>query len=129
MNRTIEHLKSLIDEFESVEVIGDYHYGRAPKTATTPYITFSVDDIIDTTPTLNSTIVFSIYDSENKSSTTIREIADKIIEYFNHKQFVKDDHALHFVLTIMQDIKQEYLQDKQCIELQFDATIYTKGND
>ena len=124
--RTYDKLKGIVGAMSVVKPDATFYMNTAPKSATTPYIVFRVEDTIDTSPTYQTTIKFMCWDIRNTSSSTNIANADLIIETLNRKQFNYEDMGLHTTLTIQQSIPSEYLADKQCIELQFDTTIYER---
>lgn len=126
-DRLYTALKDLVRDLTTYVPNVQFVMDKAGSSVKTPYIVFRVEDIIDTSPTLNTTIRFMCYDDENATSTTNNLHADVIRNHFNKKQFVFDDISLHTTLSIEQTIPAEYLTDKQVIELQFDATIYERN--
>ena len=123
-DKTLKAIMAQLNVFKLEHKGIEFYLDRAPKTATLPYVVYGLEDMLDTLPTYNSTLYFSVFDSENKSSQTIRNTADAINDFFNNKVLASNQGTLHSKLTIYQNIPSEYLEQKQCIELQFDVRIY-----
>lgn len=121
---TYDKLKAITSVLQAKGVIGTFYMNHAPKSATTPYIVFRIEDILDNSPSYTATIKFMCYDDRNKTSSNNINNADVIMNAMNKVQFNYDNMAIHSTLILQQDIPSEYLTDKQCIEQQYNAVIY-----
>lgn len=124
--KVLNNIKSIVKEIETTNKDISFYLNSAPKSVPSPYVVFRLEDMIDTSPTYNFTLKFMCWDDRNKSSENVLKIADIINDKLNKKQLVFDDMGIHSVLNISQNIPSEFLTDKQCVELQFDITIYER---
>lgn len=118
----MSNFKSLLADIDT-----DLYQDNAPKTAKTPYIVFRLETTIDQSPSYTLDMKFMCYDDQNKSSKDNIIIADEIQKIFNKQYWVLVGQSLHSTLTLRQNIPSEMLIDKQVIELQFDMTLYERG--
>lgn len=119
-----DKLKLIVSSLSPLITDTNFYMNHAPKGAVTPYIVFRLEDLLDTSPSYNATIKFMCWDDRNQPSSRNNRNADLILKSMNKAQFSYEDLAIHSVLSLQQTIPSEYLTDKQCIELQFDARIY-----
>ena len=119
-NQFESHVKSILSSLPTIK----FYQNKAPTSASVPYVEFRFDTIIDNEPTYMINLVFACYDSQNKTSKGIKDIADLIQNTFNKVSLNFTDMSIHSTMSIRQEIPNEMLTEKQAIELQFDLILY-----
>ena len=102
-----------------------FYQNKAPESAVLPYVVLRFDTTVDVDPTYLTNLIFACFDSQNKKSKDIKNIADSIQNTFNKKVLVYKDMVVHSTMTIRQEIPSEMLTEKQGVELQFDLILYS----
>lgn len=101
-----------------------FYQNHAPLHAVLPYVVLRFDSVIDTEPTYLINLVFACFDSQDKDTEDIKDIADSIKNVFNKKVLNYEGMSVHSTMTIRQEIPSEMLTEKQGLEMQFDLVLY-----